>query len=611
MADDNKNSSQGQGSKKPTPNRIGRIVIIASLVLLGAVLANNALTSKSGIPYSQFLTLIKSKQITQVVIMDSQIIKGTYKNASGKDTAFTTRIPYFDKSLLTRLEDLGIPFRGASKPISIFSVLLNWLPFLLIIGLFIYMSRSAAGGGAGGVFGFAKSRMKQVDGKKLNLSFNDVAGQIEAKKELEEIVDFLKEPTKYTSIGARIPRGVLLVGNPGTGKTLMAKAVSGEAHVPFFQMSGSDFVEMFVGVGASRVRDMFERCRKSAPCILFIDEIDAVGRARGGSGISGGHDEREQTLNQLLVEMDGFTSTDNVIVLAATNRADVLDKALLRPGRFDRQIVIDMPDAKERSAILYLHSKKVKISDDVNLDIIARSIPGTSGADIANIVNEAAIFAARENRTRVEMNDFENAVDKVLMGVMRSSRAMTDDEKLMTAYHEAGHTLMHYFVPKSDPLHKVTIIPRGRALGVTFSLPEKDTYSHSKSDLEGRLRILFGGYSAETVVYDETTTGTQQDLKQATAIARKMVCEWGMTKAFGPVALEKESLFQEDTDGVAGYSDQTASKIDNEVYKILTAAKDDSVGILTKERERLDLLAKTLVTKETLTDAEVRSLLDL
>ena len=424
-------------------------------------------------------------------------------------------------------------------------------------------------------------------------------------------MDFLKNPHKFTRIGARIPTGVLLVGMPGTGKTLLAKACAGEAGVPFFHMSGSDFVEMFVGVGASRVRDLFEQGRKHAPCILFIDELDAVGRTRG-AGYGGGHDEREQTLNQMLVEMDGFDTKDGVIILAATNRPDVLDPALLRPGRFDRQVVVDMPDIKEREAILNIHAKKIPLSSDVDINRIARATPGSSGADLANLVNEAALFAARENKSQVSMFNFEEARDKLLLGVARRSKVISADDKLMTSYHEAGHALLHYYLDNADPLHKVTVIPHGQALGLAMSLPEKETYSRNRDWLLDRIRISMGGFVAEKLIYNQTTTGTKNDIEQATKLARRMVCEWGMSENMGfitfggeeePIFLGKEIARHQD------YSESTARKIDDEIQAILSSCLNNVEDILSQHKDQLKILAEALVTRESLDDKDIRALL--
>ncbi len=477
-------------------------------------------------------------------------------------------------------------------------VILQFLPWTIGI-IFIFLMYRQVQGGGGKAFGFGKSRAKKYNDKGKKVVFADVAGQEEAKNELQEVVEFLKSPDRFTAIGAKIPKGVLLVGMPGTGKTLMAKAVAGEAGVNFFHMSGSDFVEMFVGVGASRVRDLFEQGRQNSPCILFIDEIDAVGRTRG-AGYGGGHDEREQTLNQLLVEMDGFDTKDAVIVIAATNRADVLDPALLRPGRFDRQVVVDMPDVKEREAIIKIHSQKIKLDGTVDLNRIAKATPGSSGADLANMVNEAALFAARRGKLEVGMQDFEEARDKILMGVARRSKVIQPKEKLATAYHEAGHALLHYHLKDTDPLHKVSVVPRGRALGVAFSLPDEDKYSRGKNWLLDRIKICYGGYAAEEIVFGETTTGVQNDLEQATTLARRMVTEWGMSEKVGPMALgsEGEPIFLgKEIATHKDYSEETARTIDSEIRRILAEGLDAVRQIFKQHRDELDKLANELVAK--------------
>ena len=439
-----------------------------------------------------------------------------------------SRIPYFDEDLLSTLKRQGIMVTGTVAEISILQVVLQLLPWIIFIGFTIMLWRQSAGINGRMMSTLGKSRAKEYMESDTKVTFKDVAGQVEAKYELEEVVAFLKNPDQFTKVGAKIPRGVLLVGPPGTGKTLLAKAVAGESGVSFFHTSGSDFVEMFVGMGAARVRDLFEQARKNSPCILFIDELDAVGRTRGG-GLGGGNDEREQTLNQILVEMDGFSTTTGVIVMAATNRPDILDPALLRPGRFDREVVVDLPDIREREEILKIHARKVKLEDDVDLKRLARGSAGTSGADLANLVNEAALFAARKNKLTVGMAELEEARDKILLGVARKSRVMTEEEKRATAYHEAGHALLHYHLKNLDPLHKVTIIPHGRALGVTISLPERDAYTKNYSSLHDWIKVTMGGYVAEELVYGETTTGTSNDIKQATQIAHRMVTEWGMS----------------------------------------------------------------------------------
>ena len=557
------------------------------------------------VPYSAFINYVEANQVSAVEIQDKNTITFALRN----NMTALTRIPYDDATLMETLKTHGVQITGTERGISMLQVVLQMLPWIIFIGFTVMLWRQTRGAN-GNVMAFSKSRAKEYMDSDVKTTFDDVAGQKEAKYELQEVVDFLKHPLKFQDIGAKIPKGVLLVGPPGTGKTLLAKAVAGEAGVAFFHMSGSDFVEMFVGVGASRVRDLFEQGKKHAPCILFIDELDAVGRTRG-SGLGGGHDEREQTLNQMLVEMDGFDTAAGVIVIAATNRPDVLDPALLRPGRFDRQVVVDMPDVAEREAILGIHCKKIKKASDVDLNRIARATPGTSGADLANLVNEAALFAARSGRTTVTMEDFEKGRDKILLGVAKVSKVMTVEEKRATAYHEAGHALLHYYLKHLDPLHKVTIIPHGRALGLTISLPEKDAYTKNRSALTDWIKVCMGGYVAEDLVYGETTTGTSNDIKQATDIARRMVTEWGMSDlgfiGFGkedePLFLGREIVQHKD------YSDETARRIDAEVSKILENAMADTRSILSEHRDQLDMLTESLVEKETLDDAQIRVLL--
>ncbi len=525
--------------------------------------------------------------------------------------SFTTKIPYFDSELMARLQNKGVSVTGAVSGTSPFQILFELTPWIFGFILIWIMMRQMQGNNK--AFSFGKSKAKLYNDSEKRVTFDDVAGQKEAKYELMEVIDYLKNPKKFVKMGAKIPKGVLLVGMPGTGKTLIAKATAGEANVPFFHMSGSDFVEMFVGVGASRVRDLFEQGRKHAPCIIFIDELDAVGRTRG-SGLGGGHDEREQTLNQMLVEMDGFDTKDGVIVLAATNRPDVLDPALLRPGRFDRQVVVAMPDVQERKDILKIHMSKIPVAENVDVERLARATPGTSGADLANMVNEAALFAIRKSKDIVEMEDFEDARDKILMGVARKSLVIADEEKRSTAIHESGHALLHYFLPNSDPLHKVTIVPRGRALGLALSLPEKDTYSRTYGWLYDRIVISYGGYAAEKIVYGETTTGAAQDIKQATEIARKMVREWGMSDAIGPVSLgdEEEPIFLgREIAQHKDYSEETARKIDAAIQSLLSSALEKAMSILTREKDRLLALADRLMQIETLEDSDVRTLLGL
>jgi cell division protease FtsH len=556
------------------------------------------------VPYSAFIEYVESNQVNAVEIQDNQLITFTLRNSMSA----TSRIPYSDETLMETLKAHDVQVTGTIQGVSFLQLILQMLPWIIFIGFTVMLWRQTKGAN-GNVMSFSKSRAKEYMDTDIKTTFDDVAGQKEAKYELQEVVDFLKSPKKFQDIGAKIPKGVLLVGPPGTGKTLLAKAVAGEAGVSFFHMSGSDFVEMFVGVGASRVRDLFEQGRKHAPCILFIDELDAVGRTRG-SGLGGGHDEREQTLNQMLVEMDGFDTATGVIVIAATNRPDVLDPALLRPGRFDRQVVVDMPDVSEREAILKIHCKKIKLADDVNLNRVARATPGTSGADLANLVNEAALFAARSKRSTVEMEDFEQARDKILLGVAKVSKVMTPEEKRATAYHESGHALLHYYLKHLDPLHKVTIIPHGRALGLTISLPEKDAYTKNRSALNDWIKVCMGGYVAEDLVYGETTTGTSNDIKQATDIARKMVTEWGMSElgfiGFGkddePLFLGREIAQHKD------YSEETARKIDAAINSILEKAMDETRSILSEHRDQLDQLTEALIEKETLDDKEIREL---
>ena len=609
----NNQNGKGPDPKLPKFNFNNRAALISLLALLGLfiffLVVQDSDMSRE-IPYSMFLSYLESGKVRSVKILDGQTIRGEFKVGPEGINSFRTIIPYYDDELMPKLREQSVSVQGGSKSISPLRVFFEFLPW--IIGFFFiwFMFRQVQGSG-NKAFSFGKSRAKRYLEKGIKITFADVAGQDEAKYELQEVVEFLKNPQKFTKIGAKIPKGVLLVGMPGTGKTLLAKAIAGEANVPFFHMSGSDFVEMFVGVGASRVRDLFEQGRKNAPCILFIDELDAVGRTRG-AGYGGGHDEREQTLNQMLVEMDGFDTKDGVIIIAATNRPDVLDPALLRPGRFDRQVVVDMPDIREREAILRIHSRNIPLFDNVDLKRVARATPGTSGADLANLVNEAALLAARTNKIKVDMSDFEEARDKVLMGIARKSKVITPTEKKMTAYHEGGHALLHYYLKFADPLHKVTIIPRGQAMGVAFSLPENDIHSFSKGWLIDRITINLGGYAAETIIYKETSSGSQNDIEQSTEYARRMVCEWGMSETIGPVALGKkeEPIFiGKEIARHKDYSEQTAQKIDDEIKRIVESCFNNAIKILSDNRRNLDLLAETLFSKETLDDDEVRKLI--
>jgi len=608
---DNRNDNKPELPSPPRGNRAALAVFFSLIVLFGAYLFFGQKDNQREIPYSSFLSYLNLGEVQSVRIVDQRNIDGLLKGKSGQEMPFTTQIPYFDSELMNKLQEKGVSVSGTISGTSPLQLLFEFTPWILGFTLIWVMMRQMQGNNKAFTFGKSRAKLYNDSGKKV--TFNDVAGQKEAKYELMEVVDYLKNPKKFLKIGAKIPKGILLVGMPGTGKTLIAKATAGEANVPFFHMSGSDFVEMFVGVGASRVRDLFEQGRKHAPCILFIDELDAVGRTRG-SGLGGGHDEREQTLNQMLVEMDGFDTKDGVIILAATNRPDVLDPALLRPGRFDRQVVVAMPDIKEREEIIKIHMSKIPVSGSVEIEKLARATPGTSGADLANMVNEAALFAIRKNKEIVEMDDFEDARDKILMGVARKSMVIAEEERRATAIHESGHALLHYFLPNSDMLHKVTIVPRGRALGLALSLPEKDTYSRTYGWLYDRIVISYGGFAAEKLIYGQTTTGTAQDIKQATEIARKMVREWGMSEDIGPVSLgeEDEPIFLgREIAQHKDYSDETAKKIDAAVQNILHSALEKALSILNREKDRLIKLADMLMKIETLEDKDVRELLSL
>jgi len=596
-----------RGARKPGGFALVLFLVIAGIFIFYFLRGESA--PVRNITYSEFTRFVNENQIESVTIYSNDTIDVFLKGSSSQ---YRTNIPYNDPNLLTSLRDRNINISGSPAKVSPLRILLDMLPWIFIISIIILMFRNMQGAGMKN-FSFGKSKAKRYQDEGKKVSFSDVAGQKDAKFELEEVVEFLKNPQKFTKMGARIPKGVLLVGMPGTGKTLMARSVAGEAGVAFFHMSGSDFVEMFVGVGASRVRDLFEQGRKNAPCIIFIDELDAVGRTRG-AGYGGGHDEREQTLNQLLVEMDGFDSKDGVIILAATNRPDVLDPALLRPGRFDRQVIVAMPDIKEREAILQIHSAKIPLDKEIDLVRIARATPGMSGADIANLVNEAALFAARKDRAEVLMSDFEEARDKVLMGVARKTLVVSDKERRMTAIHEAGHALLHYFLKNADPLHKVTIVPHGRALGAALSLPEEDSYSRSRGWIEDRIAICYGGWLAEKLFYDETTTGTKNDIQQATELARNMVCEWGMSEALGPVTYgqEDEPIFLgKEIARHKDYSEDTARGIDTAVKEILDRARGNAALIIESRKGELEKLADALLVKETLGDEEVRLILNL
>ena len=607
-----KNSSGGDNRPKndnPRPPRLWIIpVVIAIVVLFFYMSGIKTIFQTQTTSYTDFLQSVELKNVKQVEINDSQTVNYVLNNGENK----VTRIPYFDSTLIDRLLVNNVAVIGTPRKVNVLELIINLLPLLFLIYLmFMFMRQAKAMNGKNMLndFGQSHAREYKANGKD-SVNFSDVAGQEEAKTELQEIVEFLKNPKKFTALGARIPKGVLLVGPPGTGKTLIARAVAGESGVSFFHTSGSDFVEMFVGMGASRVRDLFAQARKKAPCIIFIDELDAVGRSRG-AGLGGGHDEREQTLNQMLVEMDGFETDKGIIVMAATNRPDVLDSALLRPGRFDRQVSVELPDIKEREAILKIHFKKVKAEEDLDIKRIARATPGCSGADLANLVNEAALLAARASKPFVTMVDVEEARDKIILGVAKKTRVMTPEDKTKTAYHEAGHTLLHYYVKGVDPLHKVTIIPHGSAGGVTMSLPENDIYYVTKTQNLAWIKLCMGGYVAEELVYGETSTGPSQDIKMAMSRANRMVTEWGMSPlGFVDYSNDDAPLFLgRDIAQHKNFSDDTARKIDAEVRNILDECIKDVRQILTEHRDQLDLLTKTLVEKETLDDKEIRELL--
>ena len=591
------------GPFKTRKNRIGLAVVVGLLILFALTLFSSR-SSASEVSYTTFKAAVTNGKVYSVNIKNSSII--IFRTYDG--TEYKARIPYRDDTLLDLLESKNVEIVGSEADVSILALILEFLPWIIFIGFTIMLLRQTSGGGQ--MMQFGKSHAKQYTDKDIKTTFKDVAGQKEAKYELEEVVEFLKDPKKYSEIGAKIPKGVLLVGPPGTGKTLIAKAVAGEAGVSFFHTSGSDFVEMFVGMGAARVRDLFDQGRKHAPCILFIDEIDAVGRSRG-SGLGGGHDEREQTLNQILVEMDGFDTTTGVIVIAATNRADVLDPALLRPGRFDRQVAITLPDINEREDILRIHASRVKTDPEVDLKKIARATPGASGADLANLVNEAALFATRQKRKTVTMIDFEMARDKMVLGVAKKSHVMTPEDKMLTAYHESGHALLFYYLPDIDPLYKVTIIPHGNAGGVTMGLPENDQSYMKKSALMSHIKMAMGGYIAERILNGQTSTGPSSDIKQATEIARRMVTEWGMSDlGFISLGSEGEPLFLgREIAQHKDFSEATAKKIDEQINKILSECMAEATRILTEHKDQLDKLAQALVARETLDDNEVRELL--
>ncbi len=562
--------------------------------------------------YTQFIKQVKEGDISTVDIQDQKILAKTNSGDKFTVNAFPNDTRLIDDLLANNVETNAIPPKEDSL---LWEIIISWAPFLLIIGLWIYIMRQMQGGGGkGGPMSFGKSRARMLTEDQIKITFADVAGCEEAKDEVGEVVDFLKDPSKYQKLGGKIPRGILMVGAPGTGKTLLARAIAGEAKVPFFSISGSDFVEMFVGVGASRVRDMFETAKKHAPCIIFIDEIDAVGRKRG-AGVGGGHDEREQTLNQLLVEMDGFEGNEGVIVIAATNRPDVLDNALLRPGRFDRQVVVPLPDVRGREQILKVHMRKVPLNDNVKPKLLARGTPGFSGADLANLVNEAALFAARSDERTVNMEHFEKAKDKIMMGAERKSMVMNESERELTAYHEAGHAIVGLTVPDHDPVYKVSIIPRGRALGVTMFLPEEDRYSHSKQHLESQLSSLYGGRIAEAIVFgdDFVTTGASNDIERATEIARNMVTKWGLSDRMGPLSYsedEGEVFLGRSVTQHKQMSDDTAHAIDVEVRTIIDENYKRAEAILKDKIDILHAMSDALMKYETIDMQQLKALME-
>jgi cell division protease FtsH len=574
-------------------------LVIGLTMILLFQLFNKPQSQNNSITYSEFWSSVERGTINKVSIQGEEI------SGIGQDGRPFKTVAPSDAGLipLLRDSDVDISVKKPEETPWYLTIFISWFPMLLLIGVWIFFMRQMQMGGKGGALSFGKTRAKLQGEGEVKVTFKDVAGIDEAKEELEEIIDFLRDPQKFTKLGGRIPKGVLLAGSPGTGKTLLARAIAGEAGVPFFTISGSDFVEMFVGVGASRVRDLFAQGKKHAPCIIFIDEIDAVGRHRG-AGLGGGHDEREQTLNQLLVEMDGFEGNDGVIIIAATNRPDVLDPALLRPGRFDRQVVVPVPDVKGREKILEIYGKKTKLADDVDMAVIARGTPGFSGADLENLVNEAALMAARENREVVDADMLERAKDKVMMGAERKSMIISPKEKEITAYHEAGHALVAKLLPGTDPIHKVTIIPRGRALGLTMQLPMDEKYTHAKGYLLNSIAILFGGRVAEKLVFNEITTGAGNDIERASELARKMVCEWGMSEELGPLAYGKkeEHIFLgREIAQHRDYSEQTAQKIDAAVKRIIVEANDKVSRLLEENMDILKAIADELLEKETIT----------
>ena len=594
-----------QTKNRPMRNLLIWIVLGGLIIALWTFLQNPAVAKKD-VTFSQFMSEVEARKVEEVTIQDNQV-RGKFTDGQ----TFRTILPagYTDLIKILRDNAVNIVVKDTSRN-PIFALLMSWFPLLLIVVFWIFFMKQMQAGG-NKAMSFGKSRAKLFSGQQKKVTFKDVAGVEEAEEELGEIIEFLKEPRKFTRLGGRIPKGVLLVGAPGTGKTLLARAVAGEADVPFFSISGADFVEMFVGVGASRVRDLFDQGKKHAPCLIFIDEIDAVGRQRG-AGLGGGHDEREQTLNQLLVEMDGFDSNEGIILIAATNRPDILDSALLRPGRFDRRVIVNMPDVKGREEILGVHIRKIPLATDVNLQVLARTTPGFSGADLANLVNEAALLAARHGEDKVAMKDLESSKDKVLMGVERKSMIISEDEKKNTAYHEAGHALTAALIPEADPIHKVTIIPRGLALGLTQQLPLDDRYTYTKDYLEAQLSVLMAGRVAENLFLNKTTTGAANDFEKATEIARKMVCQWGMSE-LGPLTFgERDDLIFLGRDLAVNknFSEKTSERIDEEVKKIVLRCFHRTQELLEANRDKLVKIAALLLEKEALSSEEINAIVD-